>query len=86
MNYVLAVFRSRTQVLEFTDYMKAGGVDCKVINTPTEAHVGCGICAAFPYRYLAYARTVVKYYSLFSLTGFYSYSTERGRTAVMKLI
>ena len=85
MRYVLAVFRSRTQVMEFRDYMKTGGVDCRIMNTPAEAHVGCGICAAFPYSYLAYAKTVVRYYSL-NLTGFYSFSREGSRSAVTRLI
>ena len=86
MSYVLAVFRSRTQVLEFTDLMKVGGADCKIMNTPADAHVGCGICSVFSRSYLTYARTIVAYYSLSSFAGFYSYSRSMGRSAVAKIV
>ncbi len=48
MTFCIAVFRSRTQVMEFIEYMQSRGIDSSAINTPAEAHVGCGISAKFP--------------------------------------
>ena len=47
MNYVLAVFRSRTQTQNFAFLMRERGMDCSVVQTPPEANVGCGISARF---------------------------------------
>ena len=40
MAFCLAVFRSRTQVMEFVEYMQSRGIDSRAVNTPAEAHVG----------------------------------------------
>ena len=41
--YVLAAFRSRTQTMAFYDRLKRVGCMAVVVNTPKEAHVGCGV-------------------------------------------
>ena len=73
MQYCLAVFRSRTQVFEFTDILLSGGVNCKVVSTPADAHIGCGVCAKFPRINLPFAEDVINRYSLTSFKGFYIY-------------
>ena len=74
MKYCLAVFRSRTAVLAFAEYLSRGGVACKIINTPSEAHIGCGV----------YAVEVVRRYGLSGFGGFYLYEKNGNRTSVRK--
>ena len=57
--YCIAVFRSRTQVLEFIDGMRRNGISCSAVNTPSEAHVGCGISAKFSVPYLKKAEDYI---------------------------
>ena len=45
--YVLAAFRSRTQTMAFYDRLKRVGCNATVVNTPKEAHVGCGVSVRF---------------------------------------
>ncbi|MBQ1269365.1 MAG: DUF3343 domain-containing protein [Clostridia bacterium] len=45
--YVLAAFRSRTQTMAFYDRLKRVGCMAVVVNTPKEAHVGCGVSVRF---------------------------------------
>lgn len=85
MTFCIAVFRSRTQVMEFIEYMQSRGIDSSAINTPAEAHVGCGISAKFPKIYLNYAKEVVRRLSLVSLTGFYELKINGGRTSVRRI-
>lgn len=73
MQYCLAVFRSRTHVFEFADIMLGGGVTCKIVNVPADAHIGCGVCAKFPLADLPYAKYTVSRFYRSSFRGFYIY-------------
>lgn len=37
------VFRSRTEALKFRTYLFSYGIDAKVVNTPRELSVSCGL-------------------------------------------
>lgn len=41
--YVLAVFRSRTQTLDYCNRLKASGVSVRAVNTPQGANVGLSL-------------------------------------------
>ncbi len=69
MRYCIAVFASRTQVYEFADILLSGGINARVINTPAEARIGCGVSAKFPYINYPYAKGIAKRFS--SFRGFY---------------
>lgn len=43
MTYLLAAFRSRAHTLRFYDLLRSYKVECRVVNTPKEAKIGCGI-------------------------------------------
>ena len=85
MDFYLAVFRSRTQVLEFIDGMKANGINCVAVNTPSQAHVGCGISAKFNPSYIPYARKVIFADGLNTFYGFYRVEQTGFRTTVTKI-
>ena len=65
MRYCIAVFASRTQVYEFADILLSGGINARVINTPAEARIGCGVSAKFPYINYPYAKGIAKSFRLF---------------------
>lgn len=44
---LLAVFRSRTETLNFASLLKSYGVLCAVVNTPRKINVSCGISVKF---------------------------------------
>ena len=85
MAFCLAVFRSRTQVMELVEYMQSRGIDSRAVNTPAEAHVGCGISARFPKIYLNYAKEVIQKLGLNTFAGFYIISVNGGRTSVRRV-
>lgn len=86
MTFCLAVFRSGTQVMEFAEYMQSHGIGCRIVNTPPEAHVGCGTSAAFPTTYLNYARQTVAKLRLNSFSGFYSFVAAGGRKSIRRML
>ena len=45
--YLIAVFKSRTQVMRFSQLLRSYGVSNEVISTPREAGSGCGLCVKF---------------------------------------
>ena len=72
MIYCLAVFKSRTHTLAFVKFMRAKGVEARVVPTPTDARLGCGVSAKFPYLQLSFARQMVSTLGFSSFSGFYS--------------
>lgn len=66
---ILAVFRSRTQTMEFYSEMKKSGAPVQITSTPSKAKVGCGLSCRFPQSFLIRARALSKRYASFS--GFY---------------
>ena len=85
MNYCLAVFRSRTHTAGFISFMRSKGIDCQAVNTPTEAHIGCGISARFPIGYTSFARQVISALGLSSFRGFFGLKKEGVRYIVTRL-
>lgn len=43
MGEIIIVIKSRSAALRFADELKSYHISCKVINTPKEANVGCGL-------------------------------------------
>ena len=43
MEYIIIVFRSRLQTVKFSEVLSRYGIYNEIINTPKEAHVGCGL-------------------------------------------
>ncbi|MBQ7642609.1 MAG: DUF3343 domain-containing protein [Clostridia bacterium] len=85
MFFCIAVFRSRTQVLEFIDYMTAAGIYASAVNTPVEAHIGCGISAKFYAAHIGYAKEVVARKGIGGFVGFYRIERTGKRTQVFKI-
>ncbi len=85
MTYCLAVFRSRTQTVEFVEEMRKKGAECVLINTPSEARVGCGVSAKFPRGYLTTAKEIIRIKKLNSISGLYLTTTNGFRTSAIRI-
>lgn len=60
MKYAVAVFRSKTEVFRFMEYMERVGASCSTVGTPREVKIGCGIAAKIPYNFISRARSVIE--------------------------
>ena len=78
MQYGIASFRSRQQVLAFESVLKRAGIRAQVVSTPREVALGCGLSVRFD---LADAVRVVDLYQraqLTNLIGFYRMDESGG--------
>lgn len=69
---MLAVFKSRSQTLDFISRLSAAGVPAQAVSTPQEAGVGCGISAKFDARFLSRVKAVLSAGRYSSYAGFLS--------------
>ncbi len=70
MKYCYAIFLSKTQAINFAEILNKNNVLCKIVSTPKEAGLGCGISASFSPYYIDFAKGVVKKHGLDSLKKF----------------
>ena len=82
---VLAVFRSRTQVIQFSNLLHRYGIASSVVNAPKEANIGCALCGQFPERELARVRAVLKNNRITTFKGFYKTGYRNGHYTIMPL-
>ncbi len=68
---VLAVFRSRSQTLQFESAMKKSLVPVSVVSTPKQARVGCGLSLRFDIKYLPLAKSVLRRGGYSAFVGFF---------------
>ena len=76
---VLAVFRSRSQTIDFVSRLTRYGVSVQTVNTPKEAGVGCGLSAKFSFPALLHAKKVLQTNRYSSFVGFYKTDYSFGR-------
>ena len=70
MKYCYAIFRSKTQAINFVEELNKNGVPAKIVSTPKEASMGCGISATFPLHYLDFAKKILNNYNFESFVKF----------------
>ena len=70
--FVLASFRSRTQVMYFNRILTGAGIKSEVINTPREIAIGCGLSVKLAKADLAAAQQLYTVYHPTSFVGFYT--------------
>ena len=81
----IAVFKSRTQVMLFVEIMNNYGVPCKIISTPKEAHVGCGVSAEFSLDKLNQAKIIVNNVGISSFNGFFLIEKRGSHTTTVRI-
>ena len=79
---ILAVFRSRTQSLDYAERLKSYGVFAEIIPTPKEAKIGCGLCVRFDERLFVRAKAVLVSAKYSTFKGFYKMDFKNGQTLV----
>lgn len=84
MNYIIAVFNSRSQTMLFYNKLKAKKVACSIINNPKVTNITCGICVKFYATNLNEARAIINN-NTSGFAGFYKYLDIYGKPIVSPL-
>lgn len=69
---ILAVFRSKTETLNFASILRSYNVPCSVVNTPRNINVSCGISVKFNASYRQTASLVISRRNFSTFGGFYN--------------
>ena len=69
--YGVAAFRSRQQVLRFEAALKRQGVPARVVTTPRDIAMGCGLSVRFPMEKLSDVRRALLTENPGNLIGLY---------------
>lgn len=83
--YIVVVFRSRQQTLSFTNEMQKRNLGVKVINTPHEVKIGCGLSARIEEKDYNQAKDIIKKHNYTAFVGFYSIKYEGTKVIVDKM-
>ena len=78
----IAAFRSRQQVMNFEGALRRAGLRVKVISTPRDVAVGCGLSVRFPVQDMPVAAQVYRAHPLHNLIGFYIAREQGGSLQV----
>ena len=82
---VLAVFRSRSQSLDYAHKLLSYGVSAQTVPAPKEARIGCGLCVRFDGSVFPRARAVLKLGKYSSFKGFYKVDFVCGKQTLYPL-
>lgn len=80
MTEILAVFRSRSQATDCNSRLKMHGIQTKLINTPKEAGIGCGLSVYIPQNNFQRAKILIYNSKYSAFYGFYTSQSVYGRT------
>ena len=80
---VLAVFRSRSQSLDYAERLLKYGVSASTTPAPKEVKIGCGLCVRFDARSYNRANAILKTGRYSSFKGFYKMEFENGRMKIL---
>ncbi|MBQ7884732.1 MAG: DUF3343 domain-containing protein [Clostridia bacterium] len=69
---MLAVFRSRTETLNFASILRSYGVFCTIVNTPRKINVSCGISVRFSSLNSPIARQILARRRFDTFAGFFA--------------
>lgn len=76
---ILAVFRGRTQSLDYAERLRRYGVAATTTTAPKEANVGCGLCVRFDARDMVRAKAILSTGRYAAFKGFYRLEYVGGR-------
>lgn len=80
--YGLAAFRSRQQVLRFEQALRQEGINAKVVSTPRDISMGCGLSVRFPIEDAGKVRRTLKTADHSNLIGIYRAEYDGARLRV----
>lgn len=73
MQYVLAVFRARSETFTFANLLRSYGIQAQIVNTPRKLNVSCGISVKFPFEMQGKAREILSRRNFETFVGLFSY-------------
>ncbi len=79
---ILAVFRSRSQSLDYAERLFKYGIPATTAPAPKEARIGCGLCVRFEARFYVRAKAVLRTGKYSSFKGFYKLDFVGGGISV----
>ena len=74
MREFFVAFRSRADAVRFYEVLLSYNVNCKIINTPSSAGVGCGLSVKLFAKDMRQAKIVLERGKFASAIGFYYFS------------
>ncbi len=80
--YGLAAFRSRQQVLRFEAALRRRGVPARVVTTPRQISMGCGLSVRFDLGHLTQVRQALAATTPGNLIGLYRAEYDGARLTV----
>ena len=78
--YGIAAFRSRQQVMKFEEALRREGLNVRVISTPREVAVGCGLSVQFAPKDVRAVQNALARMRPVNLIGLYLVSRSGGKT------
>lgn len=82
MTYMLAVFRSRSQAIDSNRKLACAGIRCALVNTPKEAHIGCGLSIKVDMQQAERAKKLIAAARYANFYGFMSMTNAGGQTYI----
>ena len=79
---ILAVFRSRSQSIDYAGKLLDYGVRAETVSAPKEAKIGCGLCVRFDEKQFARANAVLRIGKYTSFKGYYKIQFVGGKSSV----
>ena len=83
--YGIAAYRSRQQVLMLESALRREGVNVKIVTTPREVSMGCGLSARFELSDATHVARTVRRMNTGNLIGLYRVEYANGRTKLSPL-
>ncbi len=74
----VAAFRSRQQVMRFEDILRRAGLNVRVISTPRDVAIGCGLSVEFPIRDAHTVQSIIGRAHVPNLIGLYQIDRRGG--------
>lgn len=82
MEYIVAAFRSRSETVKFSYFLKNHGLSNEIVNTPKEAGVGCGLSVKVNKLRFNELKRAVRIANLSSFAGFFSVYETAGKKII----
>ena len=83
--YCVAAFRSRQQVLMFESALRREGIQTRIVSTPRDVSMGCGLSVRFPLERLPDVRRALLTSNPGNLIGLYRAEYDGQRLGVSPL-
>lgn len=77
---LIAVFRSRTETINFANIIKSYGAQVMIVTTPRQINVSCGISARFRKEFLEKAREILSRRKFATFAGIFEIKNNNGKT------